>query len=159
MPTSPADKARERALRAWAQMDRRDRRRVLKHVNRMQALEDPVEANIAIWLAERQRRIWVRWWWIFPLLGGLTAAPRGWTAVAINVGIGAVFIALLAAAYAWRARRSIEINRAVVDKSRKGGRPKGTRKDPSAPKGRPTPRRDGPRKSAPTARRSRWRRS
>ncbi len=133
-------------MTAWSAMDRADRRRVLKSVNRMQALEDPAEAATAVWLANRQRRIWVRWWWVFPLLGGLTAAPRGAVAIAVNVGIGAVFIAGLAAAYAWRARKSMELNQAVVDGARGGrrsgrGSGRGTPKDPSAPKGRPTPKR------------------
>jgi hypothetical protein len=133
MPTPDAapDPAYERYLKTWARMDRADRRRVMRAVNRMQAMPNPAEAALAVEFAKRQRRMWIRWWWVLPVLSGLLASTRGWEAALINAAFGAVFVGLLAAAFAWRASRSLALNQAVVDearRSRRSGSPKKRRK-------------------------------
>lgn len=136
MPTDTPDPNAARYRKAWARMDRSDRRRVMRAVNRMQALEEPAEAALAIRFAQRQRRMWVRWWWVLPLLNGAVAYPRGWTAVGVNVLIGALLVGIFAAAFAWRAGRSLQLNREVLEaaqrrrrsgspKQRAAGKPKG----------------------------------
>jgi hypothetical protein len=104
---------------AWGRLSTADRRRILRAVNRMRALEDPREAAMAVEVAQRQRRMWRRWWWVIPLLGGLLALPGGVEVAATNAVVGGVLVGVLAAAFSWRAGRSAELNQAVVDAARK----------------------------------------
>jgi hypothetical protein len=131
---STPDPAYERYVRVWTRMDRTDRRRVMRAVNRMQALPDPAEAALAVEFAKRQRRMWIRWWWVLPVLSGLLALPRGWEAGLVNAAFGAVFVGLLAAAFAWRAGRSRDLNQAVVDEARRSKRSGSPKKRKKAPK-------------------------
>lgn len=133
---SSPDPAYERYVRVWSRMDRADRRRVMRAVNRMHALSEPAEAALAVEFAKRQRRMWIRWWWVLPVLSGLLALPRGWEAGLVNAAFGAFFVGLLAAAFAWRAGKSMALNQAVVDEARRSRRS-------GSPKRRAKPQRSG----------------
>jgi hypothetical protein len=124
MPTNPPPN--ERYRQAWARMGRTERRRVLRAVNRVQALDDPAEAALAVVFAQRQRRLWTRWWWVLPIGGGLIALPAGLEAALANIALAAVFVGILAALFSWRAGRAVQINQEVVNaaqKSRRSGSP------------------------------------
>jgi hypothetical protein len=125
MSTDPS--LSERYAKAWAKLDRTDRRRILRASNRMQALEDPAEAALAVEFANRQRRMWKRWWWVLPVVGGLAALPGGWQVAVSNAIFGGVLVAFLAAAFTWRSGRAAKINQEVVDtatRNRRSGSPK-----------------------------------
>lgn len=126
MASEDTDELQARYRKAWSRMDRGDRRRVMRAVNRMQALDDPAEAALAILYAQRQRRLWVRWWWVLPAVNGLVAAPRGWASVGINVAIGVVLVAVIASLFTWRAGRATQVNREVLEQTtrrRRSGSP------------------------------------
>jgi hypothetical protein len=125
MSTDPS--LQERYAKAWAKLDKADRRRILRASNRMQALEDPAEAALAVEFANRQRRLWRRWWWVLPVVGGLAALPGGWEMAVFNAIFGGVLVGFLAAAFTWRSGRSAKINQEVVDaasRNRRSGSPK-----------------------------------
>jgi hypothetical protein len=117
----------ERYEKAWKRYERKDRSRVMRAVNRMRPLEDPAEAALAIVFARRQRRMWTRWWWAYALLPALVGIPRGWEQVLISGAVGGLLAAGIAAAFAWRAGRSIEVNAEVVraaQRKRRSGSPR-----------------------------------
>jgi hypothetical protein len=137
--TDPIDAALARHRRAWERYDRTDRRRVMRAVNRMQALDDPAEAALAVMFARRQRRMWTRFWWVYPIIPAIIAAPRGWEAVLANLVMGGVIVAVLAGAFTWRAKRSADLNLAVVEAAqarKRSGSPRTRAAAPAAGKPR-----------------------
>jgi hypothetical protein len=131
------DPSFERYAKAWKRYDRTDRRRIMRAVNRMQPLDDPAEAALGVLFARRQRRMWTRWSWIYPLIPAAIAIPRGWEAVLVNLLIGGVAMVLFASAFTWRAKRSERIQLEVIEaaqKRRRSGSPKKRAKadDPAA---------------------------
>jgi hypothetical protein len=117
----------ERYRKAWERMDRSDHRRILKAVNRVQALDDPAEAALAVVFARRQRRMWLRWWWVLPIIGALIALPVGLDAAIVNLVMGAVFVGIVGVVFSRRAGRAARVNQEVVDaarKNRRSGSPK-----------------------------------
>lgn len=103
--------------RAWERYDKADRRRILRAVNRAQPLDDPAEAALAVVFAQRQRRLWRRWWFVIPTVGALFAFPLGLEAVVGNLVAGLALVGLLAVFFIWRANRALAANRAVVEEA------------------------------------------
>lgn len=82
--------------RRWSALEVRDRRRIMKAVNRGQRLDDRAEAVIAVGVARQQQRFWSRAWIIGPAISVLFAR-EGWVAVAAN----AVVAGLILGAMSW----------------------------------------------------------
>jgi hypothetical protein len=113
--------------KAWSRFDRTDRRRIMRAVNRMQPLEEPAEAALGYVFARRQRRMWTRWWWVYALLPAAVAIPQGWQQILVSGAVGGVLAGGIAAAFAWRARRSMDVQAEVVraaQRKRRSGSPK-----------------------------------
>lgn len=119
MAITPTDPSRERYRKAWTTLDRYDRRRILRAANRMQALTEPAEAAFAIEIAQQQKRLWVRWWWLLPVVASLVSIPRGWQPVVIYIIVGGFPMFLLSRANVWRANKAIRLNAAVVEEAQK----------------------------------------
>jgi hypothetical protein len=142
MTTAPDPLARHR--KAWSRYSRADRRRIMRAVNRLEPLADPAEAALAVFFARRQRRMWTRFGWVYPLIPALVALPRGWQAVAVNAAVGAVLVVAIGAAFVWRARRSEQIQLEVVHAAQRRKRSGSPRTKAKAPKPRgPANRRKG----------------
>jgi hypothetical protein len=134
MATSQPDPLVERYKKSWARMDRADRRRVMRAVNRMQPLEDPAEAALAVMFAQRQRRMWIRWWWVLPAVNGAIGWPGGWQMVLVNIVIGGVIVGVFVSLFVWRAGRSAKVNREVLETAQKRRRSGSPKKRATAPK-------------------------
>lgn len=118
----------DRYRKAWVRFDRDDRRRVMRAVNRLEPLDNPAEAALAVVFARRQRRMWTRWWWIYPLIPAAIALPNGWWAVGANFIVGSVFVGVFAAVFGWRAKRAERMHMEVLEtaqRRRRSGSPKG----------------------------------
>lgn len=108
MPRIPDDDTyRER----WSSMSVKDRRHIVKAVNKGKVLDDRGEAALAVVLAQRQQSFW-RWAWVAGPLVSLINIGAGWAAYAVNALISTI---ILGALCLWRYRRmqqSEERNRA-----------------------------------------------
>lgn len=100
---------RDEYQRRWRALEFADRRRILRAVNRGEALTHRKEAALAVALARKQQRFWSRAWLFAPLLG-LFSYQQGVVAVALNAAVAT--LALGAAAWFWlrRARRAEATN-------------------------------------------------
>lgn len=95
----------------WRTMPWRDRREVLRHVNKGQAMRKRKDARIAVLAARQQQRYW-RIAWMFGPLAALFLVPN-WVAVAIN----AVLLGLVTGGYGWfRHRRAVESEQANLER-------------------------------------------
>ncbi|MDQ3932133.1 MAG: hypothetical protein M3252_04760 [Actinomycetota bacterium] len=118
MPRKPAIPEGEARRTAWARLNSADRRRILRSVNRAQALADPHEAALAVGLAQNQQRFWRKGWIVGPVAAVLLFASSGWAALALNVAMAAVLFGLMAYLFYRRARRAEVANRQVVQAAR-----------------------------------------
>lgn len=89
----------------------RERREVLRHVNRGQAMRTRKDARLAVLAARQQQRYW-RIAWLFGPLASLFLVPN-WLSVAIN----AVLLGIATGAYAYfRHRRAIQSEQANLER-------------------------------------------
>lgn len=128
-PAVPRIPDSEEFTRLWSQVAARDRRRIVKAVNRGWQLESRKEAALAVVLARRQQRFWRVAW----LLGPVIALLVSW---AIGLGDGVVQLvanALLGAAvlmgmsvwFSRRAKRAEELNTERAVHGRRTPKPDG----------------------------------
>ena len=99
--------------RLWSQLTTRDRRRILRAVNRGELLERRKEAALAVVMARRQQRFW-RWAW---LLGPVLSIPLAQLLGVEGLGnqiayalFGAGILLAMSIFYTRRARRAEELN-------------------------------------------------
>lgn len=95
--------------RAWAAVEMDVRRKVMKSVNRGQALDSKPLARLAVGVARQQQKFWSRVWVIAPLFS-LFFYREGWAAVAANAAVAIVFMGLMSTYWFLRARSSERAN-------------------------------------------------
>ncbi|MDX1619512.1 MAG: hypothetical protein R3320_00875 [Nitriliruptorales bacterium] len=114
---------REQYRRQWAELSLKDRRRIVRAVNRGQALERRKEAALAVATARNQQRFWSKAWVMGPI-GALFTIGSGWQVYAAN----AVLLTMIMGAMSWfwirRARRAEEVNLAAASGKRQQRKPK-----------------------------------
>lgn len=104
--------------RRFAALDLRQRREVVRAVNRGRVLEDRRLAALAVGLAQRQQRFW-RWAWLMgPAIGLVQLFFVPATAALINAGIGTVTLGLVSWWWYSRARKAEVGNRQVAEGTR-----------------------------------------
>lgn len=114
---SPSEFSRE-----WSRLDRDDKRRIRRAVNRMQPAASRRDARLAAVFAQNQQRTAK---WLLPVSVILVAAlqlPQGLEAVLAMGAVGLVLFGFITFAIAWRARRAERLNLAVLDGSQALGR-------------------------------------
>ncbi len=114
-PSIPEGEARRAA---WARLTSAERRRIVRTVNRAQALSDPREAALAVGVAQNQQRFWRKGWVVGPLAAGLLFANQGWFAFSLNVAMATLLFGLMAYLFSRRARKAEALNREVVQAAR-----------------------------------------
>lgn len=116
MAQIPSD---ERYQEAWSALSFSDRRRIMRAVNRGDALEDPGEAALAVVTADRQERFW-SWIWLLGPFGALLFLLDDLVAFLVN----AVLLTVVLGALSWwrlrRVRRARARNREVATGGRHG---------------------------------------
>lgn len=119
---------REQYRREWSQLSISDRRRIVRAVNRGQALEKRKEAALAVATARGQKRFWSKAWLMGPI-GALFTLGSGWQFYLVN----AFMLTLMLGAMSWfwvrRANRAEEVNLAAAGGKRsKPAKPGGKRR-------------------------------
>jgi hypothetical protein len=104
----------------FALLDRRERRFILRAVNRGEALPDRAAAELAVGVARRQQRFWSRAWLLGPLIAVVQVAltpitPQGGVLLALW---GTLLLGGLAAWWWSRAVRAEQRNLLLVRRSR-----------------------------------------
>jgi len=116
--------------KAYAALDRPQRREISRAVSRGQAVTDRRLAKIAVSFAQRQRRFWRYAWLIGPALGAFQFISLDPLPAAVNALIGS---GMLIAASVWFSRKAKRAARLCVElhNTRKG--------NPPGPKNRQVP--------------------
>ncbi len=110
---------------AWAALDFRDRRRILKAVNRGQAVEDRREARLAVGAARHQKRFWKKAWLLGPVLS-LFALTSGAAAYAVNAVFATSVLGLMALFWYRRADRAEHANEELAQGPKRAPRQRST---------------------------------
>lgn len=100
----------------FSMLDRRERRAIVRAVNRGQAMTKKRDAELAIGVARRQQRFWTRAWLLGPAIAVVQVllTPIGLVEGLFLAAWGAVLLGMMAAWWWTRARRSEMLNLAVV---------------------------------------------
>lgn len=104
----------EEFTRLWSQVAARDRRRIVKAVNRGVQLDSRKEAALAVVLARRQQRFWRVAWLLGPVIALLVswALDLGDSTVQFvaNALLGAAVLMGMSVWFSRRAKRAEELN-------------------------------------------------
>ncbi len=100
----------------FAQLDRAQRRAIVRAVNRGEAMGRRKDAELAVGVARRQQRFWSRAWLLGPVIAvvQVLVTPIGWVEGALLAGWGALLLGMMAAWWWTRARRAELANLTVV---------------------------------------------
>jgi hypothetical protein len=101
----------------WARLTYKQRRAILRAVNRGEALESRKDARIAVGAARQQQRYW-RWAWVFGPLAALLLFNRGMVQVVVN---GALLGLVLGTLSFFRYRRAQKAEAANLERIGAGG--------------------------------------
>lgn len=93
----------------WGKLDSSTRRRIVRAVNRGEALESRREAALAVATARRQQTFWKRAWLLGPLAALLTVG-QGLVTYAANALLSTAIIGLMAFFWSRRAERAAAAN-------------------------------------------------
>lgn len=104
--------------RRFTALDLRERRAIVRAVNRGQATEKRKHAVLAVGIARRQQRLW-RWGWIAGPIIGLVQIGAGWQVALSNAILGTAVLGLIARFWYVRASRAEAANLAMADGRRK----------------------------------------
>ncbi|MDX1659099.1 MAG: hypothetical protein R3343_09795 [Nitriliruptorales bacterium] len=117
----------EQYRRAWSQLGLKDRRRIVRAVNRGEALDKRKEAALAVATARRQKRFWSKAW-LFGPVGALFTllSEASWQIYLANAVVLTLIMALMSWFWLRRANRAEDANLAVA--TGKQRRPKGKSK-------------------------------
>lgn len=136
----------------------KERRAIVRAVNRGRAVENRAHAGLAVGVARRQQRFWKVAWLLGPILAAVQLIFSDVEAALINGAIGTVALGLMSAYWLWRAKRSEELNLALLEGRRSAS---STRRPPPddgsagwtdrfrRSKGTPAPADDTPRPARP----------
>jgi hypothetical protein len=97
-------------------LDRRERRAIVRAVNRGEAMAKKRDAELAVGVARRQQRFWTRAWLLDPAIAvvQVLATPIGWMEGLLLGLWGAVLLGMMAAWWWTRARRAEMLNLTVI---------------------------------------------
>ena len=114
----------------FAELDRAERRAIVRAVNRGEAMTRRRDAELAVGVARRQQRFWSRAWLLGPSIAliQVLVTPIGWLEGALLAAWGTLLLGMMAAWWWTRARRAELENLRVI-----GGR--GAPRAPQAPTG------------------------
>lgn len=106
----------------FAELDRGDRRAIVRAVNRGIPMAKRRDAELAIGVARRQQRFWSRAWLLGPAIAvvQVAATPIGWQEGLLLAAWGALLLGMMAAWWWTRARRA-ELENLKVTGARAGG--------------------------------------
>lgn len=91
----------------------RERRRIMKAVNRGKALDDRRDALLAVNVARQQQRFW-KWAWLMGPAVSVLFFDQGWQAVLANALVATLILGGMSAFWYLRARRSEHANLEAV---------------------------------------------
>lgn len=97
------------------QLDLKDRRAIVRAVNRGRAVEKKKHAPLAVGVARRQQRFWKYAWLLGPVLGAIQLLISTVEAAVANMIISTVALGMMSAFWLWRAKRSEERNLALME--------------------------------------------
>lgn len=100
--------SREEHLRLWQALPYKDRRRMLKAVNRGHGMDDRKEARIGVGVARQQQAYW-RWAWVIGPLIGLVRVPE-WSMVVVTALLGTALMVPFSIVRMRRARHAEQAN-------------------------------------------------
>jgi len=105
---------REALQRRFGALDSKERRSIVRAVNRGRAVEVRKHAPLAVHIAHRQMRFW-KWSWIIgPAVGLLQIGQLGPVAAALNALLATALLGAMSAYFYLRAQRSVEANLALM---------------------------------------------
>lgn len=118
----------EEFTRLWSQVPARDRRRIVKAVNRGEQLDSRKEAALAVVLARRQQRFWRVAWLLGPIIALLVSWAIGLgdgTVVQLvaNALLGAAVLMGMSVWFSRRAKRAEQLNTERAVHGRRGPPP------------------------------------
>ena len=118
----------------WGKLDGTSRRRIVRAVNKGEALESRREAALAVATARRQQRFWKKAWLLGPLAALLTIG-NGFVVYAANAVLSTAIIGLMGWFWKRRAERAVVVNLEAAEGRRKK-KPRPTKDTASAPEGK-----------------------
>jgi len=103
----------------FALLDRKDRRAIVRAVNRGEGMTKRRDAELAVGVARRQQRFWSRAWLLGPAIAlvQVIVTPIGWMEGLFLGAWGALLLGMMAAWWWTRARRA-----EIINLGRVGGR-------------------------------------
>lgn len=127
-------------------LDFKERRAIVRAVNRGRAVENKAHAGLAVGVARRQQRFWKVAWLLGPIIAVVQLIFVSVEAAITNGIIGTVALGMMSAYWLWRAKRSEELNLALFE----GRRSVASRRPPPNADDKPTNWTDRFRRSKPT---------
>lgn len=100
----------------FSMLDRRERRAIVRAVNRGEVMAKKRDAELAIGVARRQQRFWKRAWLLGPAIAvvQVLVTPISWREGLLLAAWGSVLLGMMAAWWWTRARRAELLNLAVL---------------------------------------------
>ncbi|MFO7959499.1 MAG: hypothetical protein R6U94_00955 [Nitriliruptoraceae bacterium] len=111
---------REALQRRFGALDSKERRSIVRAVNRGRAVEVRKHAPLAVHIAHRQMRFWKWSWVIGPAVGLLQIGQLGPVAAALNALLATALLGSMSAFFYLRAQRSAQANLALMGGKRPG---------------------------------------
>ena len=127
-------------------LDFKERRAIVRAVNRGRAVDNRAHAGLAVGVARRQQRFWRVAWLLGPIIAAVQLIFSDVQTAVTNGIIGTVALGMMSAYWLWRAKRSEELNLALLD----GRRSASSRRPPPNADDKPTSWTDRFRRSKPT---------
>lgn len=128
-------------------LDFKERRAIVRAVNRGRAVENKAHAGLAVGVARRQQRFWKVAWLLGPIIAAVQLIFSDVETAVTNGIIGTVALGMMSAYWLWRAKRSEELNLALLE----GRRSASSRRPPPNADDKPTSWTDRFRRSKTTA--------
>lgn len=107
---------------AWGKLDTTTRRRIVRAVNKGEALENRREAALAVATARRQQGFWKKAWLLGPLAALLTIS-NGPVVYVANAVLSTAIIGVMGFFWYRRAERAAAVNLEAAEGKRKKPRP------------------------------------
>lgn len=115
-------------------LDLKERRAIVRAVNRGRAVDNKAHAGLAVGVARRQQRFWKVAWLLGPIIAAVQLIFSDVETAVTNGIIGTVALGMMSAYWLWRAKRSEELNLALLE----GRRSVASRRPPPDADDRPT---------------------
>lgn len=115
-------------------LDFKERRAIVRAVNRGRAVENRAHAGLAVGVARRQQRFWKVAWLLGPIIAAVQLIFSDVETAVTNGIIGTVALGMMSVYWLWRAKRSEELNLALLE----GRRTTSSRRPPPNADDKPT---------------------